>query len=102
MGLVTDGIPLIQRCDYPLYIFRSNYSKKNFVQNADRLINENHINRLSVILNGVDTQKASYGYNYGYGYGYGYGYSYGENYYSEEDNDKKSFFNRIFRRRNKK
>lgn len=102
VGLVTDGIPLIQRCDYPLYIFRSNYSKKNFVQNADRLINENHINRLSVILNGVDTQKASYGYNYGYGYGYGYGYSYGENYYSEEDNDKKSFFNRIFRRRNKK
>ena len=57
VGLVTDGIPMIQRADYPIYIFRSDYSKKQFVQNVDRLINENNITRLSTILNGVDTDQ---------------------------------------------
>jgi tyrosine-protein kinase Etk/Wzc len=45
VGLVTDGIPMIQLADYPIYIFRSDYSKKQFVQNVDRLINENSITR---------------------------------------------------------
>ncbi|HRE97369.1 MAG TPA: polysaccharide biosynthesis tyrosine autokinase, partial [Flavobacteriales bacterium] len=72
VGLVTDGIPIVQMADYPIYVFRANYSKKNFVQNADRLVNENNIQRLSVVLNSVDTDRGSSGYNYGYGYGYGY------------------------------
>ncbi|MBA3704846.1 MAG: polysaccharide biosynthesis tyrosine autokinase [Bacteroidetes bacterium] len=74
VGLVSDGIAMIQKADYPIYIFRANYSKRNFVQNVDRLFNETHIKKLSVILNGVDIERKNYGYNYGYGYGYGYGY----------------------------
>jgi tyrosine-protein kinase Etk/Wzc len=81
VGLVTDGLPMIQLADYPIYIFRSDYSKKQFVQNVDRLINENNIKRLTCILNGVDIDRNKYGYNYGYGYGYGYGYTGG--YYEE-------------------
>lgn len=88
VGLVTDGIAMIQLADYPIYIFRSDYSKKVFVQNVDRLINENKITRLSTILNGVDIDRNKYGYNYGYGYGYGYGQGYGYGYY-EERNDRK-------------
>jgi capsular exopolysaccharide synthesis family protein len=87
VGLVTDGIVLIQKADFPIYVFRADYSKKQFVQNVDRLKNENHIHRLSVILNSVDVNRNRYGYNYGYGYGYGYGYSYG---YYEEKKKKKS------------
>ena len=82
VGLVTDGIVLIQKADFPIYVFRADYSKKQFVQNVDRLKNENLIHRLSVILNSVDINRNRYGYNYGYGYGYGYGYSYG--YYEEK------------------
>jgi capsular exopolysaccharide synthesis family protein len=89
VGLVTDGLHLIQLSDYPIYVFRANYSKRNFVQNADRLINENKITNLSVILNGVDTEKNTYGYNYGYGYGYGYGYAYEAGYYTGEEVFKK-------------
>ena len=84
VGLVTDGISIIQNADYPVYIFRAEYSKKNFIQNVDRLFNEFRLTRLSIILNGVDINKRTYGYNYGYGYGYGYAYtnSYGA-YYDE-------------------
>lgn len=87
VGLVTDGIPMIQIADYPIYIFRSDYSKKQFVQNVDRLINENNIKRLTSILNGVDIDRNKYGYNYGYGYGYGYGsgYGYSGGYYEERE-----------------
>ncbi len=95
VGLVSDGIAMIQKADYPIYIFRADYSKRNFIQNVDRLFNEANISRLSVLLNGVDVDRKNYGYNYGYGYGYGYGSGYG---YYDEDKDKikkkKSFFNK--------
>jgi len=43
VGLVTDAVSLLIQADYPLYIFRADYSKKQFVQVADKLINENKI-----------------------------------------------------------
>ena len=41
MGLVTDGIPVLQKADYPIYVFKANYSRKKFVQNVQKLIKEN-------------------------------------------------------------
>ena len=29
VGLVTDGIPILQKADYPIYVFKANYSGKN-------------------------------------------------------------------------
>jgi len=93
VGIVTDGVSIIQKADYPIYVFRANFSKKNYIKNADRLINESGIRKLSVVLNGIDTES-SYGansYNYGYGYGYGYGY------YDEETEIKtKPWYRKIF------
>lgn len=96
VGLVTDGISIIAKADYPIYVFRADYSKKRFVQNVDRLTNENRIARLSVILNGVDLERNKYAYSYGYGYGYGY--SYDSNGYYEEGKKKKGFWSRLFKR----
>ena len=96
VGLVTDGVTLIQKADYPLYIFRADYSKKHFVQNVDRLINENGIKSLSVVLNGIDLERSRYGYNYGYGYSYGYGY--GSGYYDEASKKKASIFKKWFKK----
>lgn len=90
VGMVTDGISIIQKADYPIYVFRADYSKKQFVQNVDRLINENGISKMTVILNGVDAERQRYGYNYGYGYGYGYGQAYG--YYEKHETPKKRWF----------
>jgi len=99
VGLVTDGISVIQKADYPIYIFRAEYSKKNFIQNVDRLFNEFRLSKLSIILNGVDINKRTYGYNYGYGYGYGYGYtnSYGA-YYDDQDKKKNGAIKNIIKK----
>jgi tyrosine-protein kinase Etk/Wzc len=98
VGLVTDAVSLLIQADYPLYIFRADYSKKQFVQVADKLINENKIG-LSVILNGVDLDRSKYSYKYSYGYGYGYGYGAG-GYYDEGKGRKNrfGFFKKLFKR----
>ena len=84
VGLVTDGIAMLQKADYPIYIMRVDYSKREFIYFVDKLYYENQFHKLSIILNGVDFQRQKYGYSYykyGY-YGYGYGYTYGHgNYY---------------------
>jgi tyrosine-protein kinase Etk/Wzc len=86
VGIVSDGIPIMQKCDYPLYILRANYSRKMFIAQINKLITENKVKNLSVILNGVEMSRLKYGYGYGYsyGYGYGYGYSYGYGYYEDD------------------
>ena len=84
VGLVTDGIAMLQKADYPIYIMRVDYSKREFIYFVDKLYYENQFHKLSIVLNGVDFQRQKYGYSYykyGY-YGYGYGYTYGHgNYY---------------------
>lgn len=88
IGLVTDGITTIQKADFPIYVFRSDYSKKAFIQILDKLINEGNIKNLGIILNGVDTSRSAYGYKYGYGYGYGN--TYGGGYYEDDKVNNKS------------
>lgn len=89
-GLVSDAVVNLQRADYPIYVFRSDYSRKFFINNLIRLKEENKISNISCILNSVDLQKnRSYGYGYGYGsYNYGYGYGYGFGYYEEDTTTK--------------
>ena len=84
IGLVTDGIKIIKMADYPVYVFRENFSKRNFVQNVKKLINDNNITNLSIIVNSVDIKRSGYGYSGVYDYDYGYGYGYGFGYYDED------------------
>jgi Mrp family chromosome partitioning ATPase len=87
VGIVSDGVPMLKRADYPIYILRANFSRKMFINQINKLIHENKVNNLSVILNGVEMSRIKYGYGYGYsyGYGYGYGYSYGYGYYEDDE-----------------
>lgn len=80
VGVVTDGMKSLQMADYPIYVFKSGYSKRFFIENLERLVRESHINSISFVLNNVDLGFAGYGkFSYsrskhGFGYGYGYGY----------------------------
>lgn len=83
-GLVSDAIVNMQRADYPIYVFRSNYSRRYFINNLKRIKDENRISSISCVLNSVETDAvALYGQGYG-NYGYGYG-SYGYGYYEEDE-----------------
>lgn len=74
VGLVTDGIIIMQKVDLPIYVVRSEYSKRIYLKNITKLVRVNGFRNLSVILNGLDKFKT-------YGYGYGYGYDY----YTDDD-----------------
>ena len=66
VGLVTDGIASLKLADYPIYVFRSEYSKKSFIDNINLIFIENKITNLSAVLNSVDLNRARYG-SYGRG-----------------------------------
>ena len=103
IGLVSDAMTILKKADYPIYVFKNEYSKKFFVNNVDRLMLDNEVKKLSIVLNAVESEKRSYGgggYGYGYGYGYGGGYGYGYGgYYEEEPKEKKGLIKKIINRK---
>tara|TARA_B100000780_G_scaffold180607_1_gene126695 strand:- start:657 stop:3053 length:2397 start_codon:yes stop_codon:yes gene_type:complete len=81
IGLVTDGVILMQNADVNLYVVRHNYSKAGALNIINKLYEQKQVENVHIIIN--DFKHTSSGYGYGYGYGYGSsGYGYYEN---EED-----------------
>lgn len=95
VGLVTDALELLKKADYPIYVVRAGVSERNYLENINKLIFENEIINLSTVLNDYDGGTKSYYGTFGYGYGKGGGY------YSDDEEEKTSFFktiyNKIFR-----
>ncbi len=65
VGLVTDGIMAMKRADIAIYIFRANYSRKEFLSNLQRIININKFTNITTLLNAMPvSDKSAYGYGY--------------------------------------
>ena len=64
VGLVTDGIMAMKHADVSLYVFRANYSKKEFLHNLQRIISINKFSNITTLLNAVPAQGKTYGYGY--------------------------------------
>jgi len=65
VGLVTDGIMAMKQSDISIYIFRANYSKKDFLYNLQRIININKFSNITTLLNALpNAGEQSYGYGY--------------------------------------
>jgi tyrosine-protein kinase Etk/Wzc len=64
VGIVTDGIMAMKQADISIYIFRANYSKKEFLYNLDRVHTLHNITNLTAILNALPDTAESYGYGY--------------------------------------
>ena len=78
IGLVTDGVILMQNADVNLYVVRHNYSKTSALNVINNLYRQKQVENIHIIIN--DFKHTSSGYGYGYGYGYGSsGYGYYEN-----------------------
>ncbi|RYM35694.1 polysaccharide biosynthesis tyrosine autokinase [Brumimicrobium glaciale] len=71
IGLVSDGVRLLTKVDVPIYVFRSNYSKRNYSDKLHEISEIEEMKNINVVLNAVDAKKSLYGYGYG-------------NYYNEE------------------
>lgn len=82
VGIVSDGVSVLNDADCPIYVFRANYSKRFYVERVRELVNNDHVKKLFVVLNGMETGRQGYGYGYGYGYG---------EYYTEETKPKKKW-----------
>jgi tyrosine-protein kinase Etk/Wzc len=65
VGLVTDGIMAMRRADVSIYVFRANYSKKDFLHSFRRIVNINKFTNVTTVLNAVTTTG---GKSNGYGY----------------------------------
>ena len=89
IGIVTDGVNIYRKADYPLYVLKTGFSKRTYLNSINDLNGNKGIKNLSIILNCIESASSKYGSGFGYGYGYGYGYDY---YDDEETNKNKKFF----------
>ena len=80
VGIISDGIKVLNTADCSIYVFRANYSKRMFANKIRELLGNNKVKKLFMILNDVDMNSKSFGYGYGYG-----------GYYEEEPKRKKWF-----------
>ncbi len=65
--VVTDSVILIKLSDISLFVFRANYSKKDFIKNINDFVKKHELENSGIILNGVALEKKfAYGYKYGY------------------------------------
>jgi tyrosine-protein kinase Etk/Wzc len=64
VGIVTDGIMAMKRADISIYVFRANYSKKDFLVTLQRIINIHKFANITTLLNGVSIHRERYGYGY--------------------------------------
>lgn len=84
VGLVADSLPLLAMSDLSLYVFRAQYSRKDFCTNPDKLTAANGIKNLYSLLNAYDAGSVAYSslYQNKYNGSYGGSYSYYGSYYS--------------------
>jgi tyrosine-protein kinase Etk/Wzc len=65
VGLVTDGIIAMKHAAVSVYVFRANYSRKDFIQNLQRIVRINKFNNITAVVNAVPaTSEKAYGYGY--------------------------------------
>jgi len=62
---VTDGIMAMKRADISIYVFRANYSKKDFLHSLQRITKVNKFTNVTTVLNALPSTQENY---YGAGY----------------------------------
>lgn len=82
VGLVTDGIMAMKRADISIYVFRANYSKKDFLKSLQRVLKLNKFTNVTTLLNALPPTHEGY---------------YGSGYYAEEPS-RTSILKSIFKR----
>ncbi|WP_373399196.1 hypothetical protein V8V91_05470 [Algoriphagus halophilus] len=69
---MSETIELLNFVDLTLFVFRQDYSQRNFIDALNGLKTGKGIKNIYALFNGVEGKGVTYGYGYSYGYGYGY------------------------------
>ncbi|WP_373013382.1 GumC family protein [Sulfuricurvum sp.] len=57
VGVVADALVLMRLSDLSLVVFKADYSKKVFIKNVNRFVDEHGLDNVGVILNGLELKK---------------------------------------------
>lgn len=75
--MLADAMIVNRVADLTVYVIRAGKMDRRLLPEIEKLYQDKKYHNMSVLLNGIQPNSASYGYyHYGYGYGYGYGYDY--------------------------
>lgn len=103
--ILIDGVPvqmlseplIVNRVvDCNLFVLRSGQLDRRILPQLDELNENRHLTNMAIVFNGPEI-KRRHGWGFGT-YGYGYGYGYGNSYNAYEEERKKPFWKRLFRR----
>lgn len=99
IGLISDAIKPLSMADYPIYVMRAHYSYKSFLLNVQKLLEENHINNITIVINNINPKLSGASKYEGYVYGYAYGYGYAKHSYYHEEEPSIPWYKKIFKKR---
>jgi len=94
VGLISDAMNLMKFSDVNIYLVRSGYSRKDYLDQINEIYHQKKVKNLGLVLNAI--KRGSGGYGYGNRYGY-YTTNYG--YYEEDAKPKRNFWKRLFSKR---
>jgi len=108
VAIVSDAFLIARFTDANLFVMRFGYSSKEVLNLLNDIYKHHEIKNLALVVNDFQPKRGygySYGYTYSYGYSYGYGYKHGygygtytgSGYYSDEDEPKPTWKERIKR-----
>ncbi|BDX37500.1 sugar transporter [Tenuifilaceae bacterium CYCD] len=108
VAIVSDAFLIARFTDANLFVMRFGYSSKEVLSLINDIYKHHEIKNLALVINDFQPKRGygySYGYTYSYGYSYGYGYKHGygygtytgSGYYSDEDEPRLTWKERIKR-----
>ena len=74
IDIVADTHIIEQYATNSIFLVRCGLLQRSMIEEVENLYNENKLNKMSVILNGIDMKSGKYGYKYGYNDGGKYSY----------------------------
>ena len=101
IGLVSDALKSMQMADYPIYVLKANYSKRNFLPLTEKMQTTYNIHSISIVLNGYDKSISNVDMEKDLVYSYGYmkdnKKALQNNYYEQDEKPKYTLIQKIIR-----
>ncbi len=68
VGILADGLELMNKSDVNILVVRQNYTDKRALQEYNEIYSKSKIQNLAILFNDVNLKKSAYGYKYSYYY----------------------------------